>query len=112
MWSFLFFSFKSKGATTQQHYRRNNGSFCLQAATPQCHVTLSFDSNVVIYNNEVRDAYKHRVNYDQKNLQWCLHQLSETDSGAYSFTVMRNDKITANSHILVVEGKGFFFCVA
>lgn len=93
---------------SSQYYRRKNGSFCLQAAkSPPYDASLDFGEKVVIYSNKTSKAYKHRVDYNQKTLQWCLHQLRETDSGTYRLRVMKDDKVTDHSLVLVVEGKDF-----
>lgn len=67
----------------------------------------------MIQGNITKSAYKDRVDYDKTTFKWCLHQLNETDSGTYKFTVTNNDRVIADGSLaLVVEGKGFFFfCV-
>lgn len=60
----------------------------------------------MFHNNKTSTAYKSRVDYDQKTFEWCLRQLTETDSGSYKFTVMKNDTVQEQSYSLVVEGKG------
>lgn len=67
----------------------------------------------MIKSNKTKNSYKDRVDYDKTTFKWCLHQLSETDSGIYKFAVTNNDRVIADGSLaLVVEGKGFFFfCV-
>lgn len=93
-------------------YRKKNGSFCLQTKTsPPYDASVGFGQNVVIHNNKTSQAYKHRVDYDQKTLEWCLHQLNESDSGDYKFSVTKDDRFHSETYVLTVEGKGFFLSV-
>ncbi|CAF97033.1 unnamed protein product [Tetraodon nigroviridis] len=95
---------EEKPTATQQHYQRKNSSFCLQAAeSPPYALSLTFGQNSVIYSNITSQAYQHRVDYNQTTKKWCLHQLSETDSGTYHFNVYKNDKVNMSNHKLLVE---------
>lgn len=62
---------------------------------------------MVVLNNKTADAYKHRVKYNEKNTELCLHNLNESDSGTYKFSVVKNMKLDNKEFHLVVQGEFF-----
>lgn len=64
----------------------------------------------MVNSNKTTEAYKHRVNYTEKNIELCLHNLSESDSGIYKLSVVKNGKIDDKEFHLVVQGE-YFLCV-
>lgn len=94
-----------------QHYRRKNASFCVEVGdAPPYDIRLAFENNLVVNSNITIDAYKHRVNYGEKNRELCLHNLSKSDSGIYKLSVVKNGKVDDQEFHLVVQGE-CFLCV-
>lgn len=95
----------------KQLYRKKNASFCLKVGDALSYDTrLVFKRNLVVNNNQITEAYKHRVNYSEKNIELCLHNLSESDSGIYKLSVVKETKINEEEYHLVVQGE-CFLCV-
>lgn len=46
------------------------------------------------------------MDYNEENLNWCIHYVSEKDNGIYKLSVIRNETLKLESYHLVVEGKG------
>lgn len=94
-----------------QHYRRKNASFCVEVGdAPPYDIRLSFKNSLVVNSNKTIEAYKHRVNYSEKNIELCLHNLNESDSGIYKLAVVKNHNIDDKEFHLVVQGERFL-CV-
>lgn len=94
------------------HFRRKNASFCVEVGdAPPYDIRLAFNNTLVVNSNKTTEAYKHRVNYyNEKNIELCLHNLSESDSGIYKLSVVKNGKIDDKEFHLVVQGE-YFLCV-
>ncbi|XP_056884248.1 uncharacterized protein LOC130523213 isoform X2 [Takifugu flavidus] len=87
-----------------QRYRGKNASFCVEVGdAPPYDIRLTFKNNLVVNNNKTTEAYKHRVNYSEKNIELCLHNLNESDSGIYKLSVVKNQKVDDKEFHLVVQ---------
>lgn len=66
----------------------------------------------MVNNNKAIEAYKHRVNYSEKNIELCLHNLSESDSGIYKLSVVKNEMVDDQVFDLVVQGECFLYVLS
>lgn len=69
---------------------------------------MTFKDTIVFYHNKPAQNYKHRVDYDEKNLQLCLHKVSQRDSGIYKLSTYQNEKVVEKFFHLVVQGEFLF----
>lgn len=94
-----------------QHYQRKNASFCEEIGdAPPYDIRLIFKNKLVVNSNKSIEVYKHRVSYSEKNIELCLHNLSESDSGIYKLSVVKNNTVDEKEFHLVVQGE-CFLCV-
>lgn len=69
---------------------------------------LTFKDAIVFHNNRTGASYKDRVDYQENNLQLCLHKVSQSDSGIYKLSIFDLDKVNEKFFHLVVQGEFFF----
>ncbi|XP_059211544.1 uncharacterized protein LOC131990162 [Centropristis striata] len=95
----------AKDAPTM-HYRLKNSSLCLLVAeTPPYHsATWKFHDRVIIFSNQTTPIYRDKVDYNPKNSSLCIHKLTDTDSGIYTFSFINSQyHASTETHRLIVE---------
>ncbi|XP_068584439.1 uncharacterized protein si:ch1073-220m6.1 [Cebidichthys violaceus] len=92
--------------TQTTHYRLKNGSMCLQVeeSPPYLQDTWLFNKEAIFLGKDITPKYKDKVKYDPSNHSLCINNLTETDSGIYTFSFFNSDfKDLKETHKLIVE---------
>ncbi|KAK9524902.1 hypothetical protein VZT92_017265 [Zoarces viviparus] len=99
------------GMTTKDppttHYREKNGSMCLQVeeSPPHRQATWLFNNKYAIASEKhIVPKYKDKVDYNPSNHSLCINNLTETDSGIYTFSFLNFEyKSSEENHKVIVE---------